>query len=556
MSVLFNNIFIFRSPFNIICSLNKIILLCLSLPFYLFPQNFPDVGLVYSRSSAEFSGEHRSYDNLIDNWELYLIRNSIPFTIIDDDELDDFDFQSIKVLICPELISLSDDATENIKKFLSAGKGVFISGMAGSLNENGKRITEDLVSGLLGDMPARLNTDNSGSIRIRFMQTGLLNRSLSENSGLSISTNSPVYYLPASEINQEAVIATDNSKALLRLDERRGGRIVWTGFQPDQFIGSTDDQLLFNSIMSDIFNWLAGKADCWIELFPGKTFSAGFLFNLKQQDNFSAYIQDSVIRYDKPVILFEKPDSVSLNSGGYLYWSDTDYFDLTVNEKADLFRNMILQNYADKPERLIAVTYYPAFLNSLDFFCSNGADYIFDLDRRIIKSCKSSEEIHSYLIAVKQEEFESYGTSSIAEKIKKESNIFAFDLTDLLRNGNSSGKDLISLINKLSEEKGLWLTGPVSLLKRYEAIKNLNTELVKQDKGTVIFSISSTQLSGINSLRVCFTLPAGAKNISCYDQTGTAFTLNYKNGYYTIILDNFSETNEVLLRISYDEDDS
>lgn len=118
----------------------RIVTLFLSLTSFLIPQtgNNISVKVVHPERKKQLVYNDNNLFNPIYEWKLFFLNNKFPCEVINDYDLDNFNFRDTDVLILPSKEVLSDEAAVNIKEYLNSGGGIFVIAQLGLYDESGK----------------------------------------------------------------------------------------------------------------------------------------------------------------------------------------------------------------------------------------------------------------------------------------------------------------------------------------------------------------------------------------------------------------------------------
>ncbi|MCH7964412.1 MAG: hypothetical protein IH852_10805 [Bacteroidetes bacterium] len=236
------------------------------------------IGIVHSAKTKQLIYRQNKDFYPIQGWELFFLNRKISYTVINDEQLDDYEFDFLDVLILPSVEVLSDDAKESLQNFLNEGKGLLIFGKIGFYDKDGKKTFSNYLSELGGFSVNELNTKGKIGERHTIQYSSVLGRNIAVDKDLLILNQ---FQPLAVEIIGKHIIQlgkyvldSDNEKQTensgLILSERNKGRIVWFGFQLSQIIGNksqenTVEKLIFNSI-----EWLSPFPFLMLKPLPGK----------------------------------------------------------------------------------------------------------------------------------------------------------------------------------------------------------------------------------------------------------------------------------------------
>ena len=236
------------------------------------------IGIVHSAKTKQLIYPQNKDFYPIQGWELFFLNRKISYTVINDEQLDDYEFDFLDVLILPSVEVLSDDAKESLQNFLNEGKGLLIFGKIGFYDKDGRKTFSNYLSELGSFSINELNTDGKIAERHTIQYSSVLGRNIAVDKDLLILNQFPP--LAAEVIGTDIiqlgkyVLDSDNEKQTITsgivLSEQNTGRIVWFGFQLSQIIGNkaqekTVEKLIFNSI-----EWLSPIPFLMLKPLPGK----------------------------------------------------------------------------------------------------------------------------------------------------------------------------------------------------------------------------------------------------------------------------------------------
>ena len=236
------------------------------------------IGIVHSAKTKQLIYPQNKDFYPIQGWELFFLNRKISYTVINDEQLDDYEFDFLDVLILPSVEVLSDDAKESLQNFLNEGKGLLIFGKIGFYDKDGKKTFSNYLSELGGFSVNELNTKGKIGERHTIQYSSVLGRNIAVDKDLLILNQFQPLAVEIIGYNiiqlGKYVLDSDNEKQTensgLILSERNKGRIVWFGFQLSQIIGNksqenTVEKLIFNSI-----EWLSPFPFLMLKPLPGK----------------------------------------------------------------------------------------------------------------------------------------------------------------------------------------------------------------------------------------------------------------------------------------------
>jgi hypothetical protein len=244
--------------------LHILLLILVSLPSFIYAQSLKDVkiGIVYSEKTKEVLYPQNKEFYPIQDWELFFLNRKISYTVINDEQLDDNDFDFLDILILPSVEILSESAAENLQEFLDDGKGLLIFGKIGLYDEKGRKNVTGFLKKSGGFKIKEVDTKDEIAERHTLPASSAICRNInSVNSLLILNQYKPLVAETASkdiEVIGEYLFDKGNDKQYTNsgivLSERNNGRIVWFGFQLSQILSDRSqevivEKLIFNSIV-------------------------------------------------------------------------------------------------------------------------------------------------------------------------------------------------------------------------------------------------------------------------------------------------------------------
>jgi len=246
----------------------------------IFAQDISDVkiGIVYSEKTKQLIYHQNKDFYPIQDWELFFLNRKISYTVINDEQLDDNEFDFLDLLILPSVEVLSKNAKENLQNFLSEGKGLLIFGKIGFYDKDGTRTFSNYLTELGGFSISDLDTRGEIAERHTLQYSSVLGRGITADSDLLIINQfkplAAEVFGKGNVLLGKYVFGNDNKKQTVNsglvLSEKYNGRIVWFGFQLSQIIGNksqenTVEKLIFNSI-----EWLSPNPFLMLKPLPAK----------------------------------------------------------------------------------------------------------------------------------------------------------------------------------------------------------------------------------------------------------------------------------------------
>jgi len=255
----------------------KILLLLIILPGYLYSQELifgqPKISVLYSGLTEKnnFLNSSKIID-VITSWELFLMQNKIPYSVIYDDDLESGIDDDYDILILPSVNYISIDQMEELQKFLVNGKSIICSGSKLEFQKNGIKEYQNLAT-----LFSLSSIEPVSSENLNYQQSVIpnhLNHFKSDTeSVLRISTkNQPLFAdVMKDRLSACGYIFSENTFNSIKSSIIYGtvgkGKFLWTGFDLNDVIGGNEDLLTFKKLISDAIIWMDDKPDTYIANF-------------------------------------------------------------------------------------------------------------------------------------------------------------------------------------------------------------------------------------------------------------------------------------------------
>ena len=222
------------------------------------------IGIVYSEKTKQLIFALDNNFNPIQDWELFFLNRKITYTVISDGKLDDNDFDFLDVLILPSVEVLSEDAAENLYRFLNDGKGLLIFGKFDVYDSEGNKKYIHPFQEIAGFGFSDLNTEDKIAEQIK-LSSSVININLSgEDEFLVLNRFNP---LVANYLDKNCKVIgnysfpddkseTEKNPAVIML-EKNNGRILWFGMQLSQILGDKEEDAVVEKLIFNSINWLS-----------------------------------------------------------------------------------------------------------------------------------------------------------------------------------------------------------------------------------------------------------------------------------------------------------
>ena len=235
------------------------------------------IGIVHSELTKQLLYKNDNNFYPIFDWEIFFLNLKISYDVIEDDELENYEFKDVDVLILPSVEILAESSIENIKDYLNEGGNLFILGALGTCSQNKNIRNTNALEFLTGLKTSKLPIGDRIAENHLVYASNFLTQDLDDKIQFLIMNRTVPLF--ASGI-------PDNSKILgsYQLDdygnqddedypgivsiENKNSRILWFGFQISQVSKDEAAKKQFEEIILNVIRWLAGKPLAWINSFP------------------------------------------------------------------------------------------------------------------------------------------------------------------------------------------------------------------------------------------------------------------------------------------------
>ncbi len=182
---------------------------------------------------------------------------------------------------------VTEEMVGEIVELLKSGKGVLITGEFAEYNEEGEKINSDYQKRILGFQIHSIPTSDEISINHTLYGNTELTVDVDPGTKILLNNKQNLFYayqksnkcIPAGDYFPTHVNFPDTISGII-LNYNSKGRLLWFGFNLDQFIGKNKKLMLENS-----FNWLSSKPRAFLNYWPGKFSSPEIIYkNIEKPD--------------------------------------------------------------------------------------------------------------------------------------------------------------------------------------------------------------------------------------------------------------------------------
>jgi hypothetical protein len=530
--------------------------------------NYINIGIVHSELTKQllYKNDNEFYPIL--DWELLLLNKKISYSVIEDQDLNNFGFNEIDVLILPSVEILSDQALENLKEFLSIGKSIFIFGKLGSFDPQLKTRRPEALEILTGLKTEELSVENEISEQF-FFNSNFLTQDLNEESGyLILNKLNPLY---AEEIPLKTNILgnymLDGSKesnvnysAGATAIENEKGKILWFGFQLSQVSLDEENKPFFDQIILNAINWLAGNPLIWVNDFPA-FYGSATLFSV-WVDNINAFFNKSMPIFKEenvPLNLFismleikrEFEEIYKLSSVGdlNLLFDGFDYLDYDSLQTQSVLKKTLQILKARSRQEYFGIQisnlseddiYTLNLKNYLDFLLSPGLKFSYLRSKEIFKLMQNMTfyyvNDHPSLIESSNETDPDY-LNNYYNSIIKTGRIFSHILKEnSIPDLNISLEEKLRLIINNAKMNNSYITTYTELLKWFIIKNNIEVNFHDiKDESIIRVSVINTGNIIAEQIGLNISIPSIYNTLKLI---GFDFKLNYnsESGNYNLLI--------------------
>jgi hypothetical protein len=436
------------------------------------------IGIVHSKKTKQLIYPQSKDFYPIQDWELFFLNRKISYTVINDEQLDENEFNFLDLLILPSVEVLSENAKENLQNFLNEGKGLLIFGKIGLYDKNGKKTYSNYLSELGGFSINELHTKGKIAERHTIQYSSVLGRNIPVDNDLLILNQFPP--LAAEVIGKDNILLgkydldSDNEKQTVKsgivLSEKYNGRIVWFGFQLSQIIGNKNQENTFEKLIFNSIEWLSPNPFLMLKPLPGK---------------YKVPVIISNIITDTKSISISSLEQYYSNNVNVNFFIDANEFDKPGNElskfaaagEINLFfsekfseekmNSALLESLYDKLKLNSRQKYFGVKLNSTQLIQSSNESTVSPFNFYLLPDNSlhiSGEKImtgfaNSFSVNENNYEQTLQAFSSFYKNAEKNGEIVFINFIDQTKWGSKSiDDDLISSITEYLKNKNAWIT--------------------------------------------------------------------------------------------------
>ncbi len=232
----------------------------------------PKIAILYSEltEKVDYSNSNKVID-AITAWELFLMQDKIPYSVIYDDDLESGIDDEFDILILPTVNFISNEQMEELQNFLASGKSIISTGSKLFYQENILDEYQNLET-LFGLSNIKAMDSDNLSFSHSLIPNNLNQFRMYDDLILQITNKNQVLLCEGVNNNQSCgYIFNDNNfnsdKSSIIFGTVGTGRFLWTGFDLTDVIGGNSDLNTFKQLISDAITWMDNQSDVYIANF-------------------------------------------------------------------------------------------------------------------------------------------------------------------------------------------------------------------------------------------------------------------------------------------------
>ena len=262
-----------------------LIILCGILISYNTITAQPKIAILYSELTEKVDNTNSNkVIDAITAWELFLMQDKIPYTVIYDNDLKSGIDDEFDILILPSINFISNEQMEELQNFLASGKSIISTGSKLFYQENILDEYQNLET-LFGLSNIKVMDSDNLSFSHSLIPNNLNQFRMYDDLIVQITNKNQVLLCEGVNNNQSCgYIFDDNNfnsdKSSIIFGTFGTGRFFWTGFDLGDVIGGKSDISTFKQLISDAIKWMDNQPDVYIANF-NESLSSPLIFTLQ-----------------------------------------------------------------------------------------------------------------------------------------------------------------------------------------------------------------------------------------------------------------------------------
>lgn len=260
------------------------------------------IAVLFSDYTAKLDEEFiPKVNNQITLWEIFLMQNKIPYSVIYDKDLEHNISDDYDILILPSVYSISERELNSLRQFLDNGKSILNMGSKLNYDEDQNYKGMNNLNKLFGVYFFEYK-EKDLSLFQYLDQESIISDDNFKNPFIQISTKYPPIICNIESNNYKNIgylktVKENPLQTLITYGKSNKGKFVNFGFNLDDMIGSSSEQEIFNSLILNSLTWLDNTPDIYVKNYPNEYTTAtivliqnnsglepGMIDNLKKND--------------------------------------------------------------------------------------------------------------------------------------------------------------------------------------------------------------------------------------------------------------------------------
>ena len=273
----------------------------------------PRIAILYSElTENNIDANSNKVMEVITSWELFLMQERIPYSVIYDDDLESGIDEEYDILILPSVNFISFVQMEALQKFLVSGNSIISSGSKLMFQESSINEYQNLKT-LLGLKNIETVSSESMSYFHSLLPNHLNHFNIDDELILQISNKNqgaicdvienkvaPAgYYLDKSSY--------DSSNSSIVYGSNGKGRFLFSGFDLNDVIGGKEDLAAFKKLILNTISWMDKEPDTYIDAFY-ESISSPVIVTLQYNNALESELIDVLLKNDIRPNLIVNPD--------------------------------------------------------------------------------------------------------------------------------------------------------------------------------------------------------------------------------------------------------
>ena len=523
------------------------------------------IGIVFSEQAWNevHSGDNNFY--FIRDWEIFFLDRKISYRVYTDDELDDYDFDDEDILILPGVEILSDDAVENIKDYMSAGKSIFILGNIGNYKTGTRKRFENICNELTGITPIEINNQLrlATSITLK-LNNPFINEFFDQQ--LVLSTNINCYaanqnneffnlgYYSNSESNNNKI------QSSIVCGNKNTGRFAWLGFQISQISDGLSKYSMAEKLILNVLQFLGNNTLVSINNFPSSYNQAVVFINkLKDGKNFQNFVQGNNSLSNISFNNFITPENVDENKIDlnylkafgdiHLIYNKIDYLNKSAHEINGIYQNV--ENEIEKSTHQNSI----GILNESPFnsdFQSDSVDFTgfnFRMNNLAIVNNQNGNSILYKKFLFAKSSNENYKEFK-SENILTDNQILIIPVVDEFNMSKNLNKDEFQSLQINLIKNNCWFTNLNQLINCNELWNNISFYVNNyEDEKKIEVVVRNNNYVSVNDIGFKLILPKKYSSATT-SEIGTRIYFDYNEHFYRLLIESIGANQQKRIVIS------